>query len=99
MLTPVLNDGRGGKQKVSEKKEYTDDVTLYNPSTNVMKSLAPLPYGLSDVAVVARKENIIIKNQVTMFLCVTSLNDIVRSCQTCWKKGKTICFIRYKFHF
>ena len=37
-----------------------DDVTLYNPSTKVMKSLAPLPYEVRDMAVVAHKENIII---------------------------------------
>ena len=37
-----------------------DDVRLYNPSTKVMKSLAPLPYALRDMAVVAHEENIII---------------------------------------
>ena len=58
--TRIKYDGRGREQKVSERKEYTDDVALYNPSTNVMKSLAPLPYGLSNMAVVAHEDNIII---------------------------------------
>ena len=48
------------KNKVSEEKECTDDVILYNPSTNVMKTLAPLPYGLCDMAVVAHADNIIL---------------------------------------
>ena len=58
--TRIKYDQRRGKKNVSEKKEYTDDVALYNPSTNVMKSLAPLPYGLSNMAVVAHGDNIII---------------------------------------
>ena len=43
-----------------EKKEYADEVALYYPSTNVMKTLAPLPYGLRNTTVVAHGENIII---------------------------------------
>ena len=58
--TRVNYDGRGGQKNVSEVKEYTDDVTLYDPSSGVVKTLAPLPYGLSDMAVVAHGENIII---------------------------------------
>ena len=37
-----------------------DNVLLYNPSTNVWKTLAPLPYGVRDMAIVAHEENIII---------------------------------------
>ena len=48
------------KNKESEKKKYTDDVALYYPSSNVMNTLAPLPYGLCDMAVVAHGDNIII---------------------------------------
>ena len=58
--TRIKYDGRGGKKNVSEKKEYMDDVILYNPSTNVIKTLAPLPYGLCDMAVVAHGKNVII---------------------------------------
>ena len=58
--TRIKHDGRGRQYNKVEKKEYTDDVALYNPSTNVMKSLAPLPYGLSDMAVVAHGGSIII---------------------------------------
>ena len=54
-------------KKVPEQKEYSDDVALYNPSTNVMKSLAPLPYGLSGVAVVAHGDNIIILGGVKRY--------------------------------
>ena len=43
-----------------EKKEYTDEVALYNPSAYVMKTLAPLPYRLRNTTVVAHGENIII---------------------------------------
>ena len=43
-----------------QEYEYTDDVALYNPSTNNMKSLAPLPYGLCNMAVVAHGDNVII---------------------------------------
>ena len=53
-------DGRGRQYKVPKEKKYTDEVALYNPSTNVMKTLAPLPYELIDTTVVAHKENIII---------------------------------------
>ena len=56
--TRIKYDGRGGK--VSKRKICTDDVSLYNPSTNVMKTLAPLPYELCDMAVVAHEDNIII---------------------------------------
>ena len=48
------------EKKVPEKKEYLDDIALYNPSMNFTKTLAPLPYGLCDMAVVAHGENIII---------------------------------------
>ena len=58
--TRIEHDRRGGKQKVSEREEYTDDVALYNPLTNVMKTLAPLPYELCDTAVVAHGDNVII---------------------------------------
>ena len=58
--TRIRYDGRRRQKCVSEKKEYSDDVTLYNPSTNVMKTLAPLPYRLCDTTLVAHKENIII---------------------------------------
>ena len=58
--TRIKYDRRGGRRKVSEEKEYTDDVALYNPSTNVMKTLAPLPYGLCNMAVVAHEDNVII---------------------------------------
>ena len=37
-----------------------DNVLLYNPSTNVMKTLAPLPYRMCDMAVVAHGKNVII---------------------------------------
>ena len=37
-----------------------NDVLLYNPTTNVLKKLAPLPYQLSDMAVVVHDDNIII---------------------------------------
>ena len=37
-----------------------DNVLQYNPSTNVMKTLAPLPYGVRNMAVVAHGDNIII---------------------------------------
>ena len=46
--------------KCRRKKEYTDEVALYNPSTNVMKTLAPLPYKLFNTTLVAHKENIVI---------------------------------------
>ena len=58
--TRTKYDRRGGKQKVSEEKEYTDDVALYYPFTNFMKTLSPLPYGLCDMAVVSHEDNIII---------------------------------------
>ena len=58
--TRIKHDRRGGIQKVSETREYTDDVALYNPLTNVMKTLAPLPDGLCDTAVVAHGDNVII---------------------------------------
>ena len=57
--TRVKYDGRV-QYNVSEVEEYTDDVTLYDPSSGVVKTLAPLPYGLSDMAVVAHGENVII---------------------------------------
>ena len=49
-----------GKFGILSRDIIVDDVTLYNPSTKVMKSLAPLPYEVRDMAVVAHKENIII---------------------------------------
>ena len=58
--TRVKYDGREGQNNVSEVEEYTDNVTLYDPSSGVVKTLAPLPYGLSDMAVVAHGENVII---------------------------------------
>ena len=58
--TRVKYDGRGGQKNVSEEKDYTDNVTLYDPLSGVVKTLAPLPYGLSDMAVVAHGENVII---------------------------------------
>ena len=58
--TRVEYNGRGKQYDVPEEKDYIYDVTIYNPSTNATKSLAPLPYGLSDMAVVAHKESIII---------------------------------------
>ena len=42
------------------ERQYTDNVALYCPFTNVMETLAPLPYGLCDMAVVAHGDNIII---------------------------------------
>ena len=51
---------RRGQYNVPEEKKYIDDVTLYDPSRGVVKTLAPLPYGLSDMAVVAHGENVII---------------------------------------
>ena len=41
-------------------KSCKEDVLLYNPTTKVMKKLAPLPYELSDMAVVVHNDNIII---------------------------------------
>ena len=78
--TRIAYDGRGRKKNVYEKKKYTDNVALYNPSTNVMKTLAPLPYGLCDMAVVAIIKIIslylvevkdVMKEHVTMFSCTT----------------------------
>ena len=57
--TRVKYNGRE-QYNVPEEKNYTDDVTLYDPSSGVVKTLAPLPYGLSDMAVVAHGENVII---------------------------------------
>ena len=37
-----------------------DNILVYNPSANVMKTLAPLPYGVCNMAVVAHGDNIII---------------------------------------
>ena len=45
---------------VYEHKQYTEDIALYDPSRNAVKTLAPLPYGLIDMAVVAHGENVII---------------------------------------
>ena len=64
------------KNKVSEEKEYTDDVALYNPSTNVMKTLAPLPYGLCDMAVVAHRDNIIMLGG-NKGRCERTCNDVL----------------------
>ena len=44
----------------SSPKELKKDVLLYNPTTKVMTKLAPLPYELSDMAVVVHNNNIII---------------------------------------
>ena len=54
------SDGIARVCLMPEKKFNSDDVALYNPSTNVIKKLAPLPYGLRDMAVVAHEENVII---------------------------------------
>ena len=74
--TRIEYDGRGGKRNVSEKKEYTDDVALYNPSTKVMKTLAPLPYGLCDMAVVAHRDNIIMLGG-SKGRCERTCNDVL----------------------
>ena len=58
--TRVKYSEHHGEYNVSEKKEYTDDVALYNPLYKSMTKLAPLPYGLCDMAVVAHGDNIII---------------------------------------
>lgn len=42
------------------RTEYRDNVELYNPTTNVKKTLAPLPYELCDMAVVAHEDSVII---------------------------------------
>ena len=58
--TRVKYNGRGKQYNVPKEKDYTDGVTLYDPSRGVVKTLAPLPYGLSNMAVVAHGENIVI---------------------------------------
>ena len=57
----------GGYCELSKKsktywplKELRKDVLLYNPTTKVMKKLAPLPYELADMAAVVHNDNIII---------------------------------------
>ena len=59
-------DGHAWVTLMPKNKFNSDEVALYNPSTNVIKKLAPLPYGLRDMAVVAHKENIIILGGIKM---------------------------------
>ena len=42
------------------EKEKNNSVLLYNPVRKTMKTLAPLPYKLRDMAVVAHEDNVII---------------------------------------
>jgi hypothetical protein len=44
----------------NESSVPTCDVLLYNPTKNDFKKLAPLPYGVADMAVVVYKDNIVI---------------------------------------
>ena len=63
------------------EKEKNNSVLLYNPRRKTMKTLAPLPYKLRDMAVFMSlywadvKESV--KNGLTMFLCITSPINIV----------------------
>ena len=63
------------EKKVPEKKEYLDDIALYSPSMNFTQTLAPLPFGLCDMAVVAHGENIIILGGSKG--CYETVNDVL----------------------
>ena len=50
----------GGNKSSGRTNCRVDKVALYNPSTNVLKKLASLPYGVFNMAVVAHEDNVIL---------------------------------------
>ena len=49
-----------GRYKFDYREESKQNVSVYNPATKAVTKLAPLPYGMTDMAVVAHDDYIII---------------------------------------
>ena len=58
----VVVGGFYGDRRITDWGDFqqTDDVVLFNPATNELKKLAPLPYKVSRMATVPYKDNVII---------------------------------------
>ena len=81
--------------------QLRQDVLLYNPTTKVVKKLAPFPYQLADTTVVPimMATSLFLAGIKTfvvcamMCLCTTSVISNVRSCRACWRRGKISMYV------